>query len=197
MKAILVAFANCIGFVFALPFILAARAGLAFGSERLYIGCAYALAIIPGDPGMLMRRAYYRSVLDEAHWDLAIHFGSVITHPIARLGRRIYIGSYCLIGRCHLGDDVIIGSRVSIPSGRRQHGFRDSKKSISEQVGSYAEIAIGKDVWIGEGAIVMADVGSGSVVGAGAVVVKPVGQSVVVVGNPAREVGERASSPSL
>ena len=41
-------------------------------------------------------------------------------------------------------------------------------------------------MWIGEGAILMADVGDGAMVSAGAVVSAPVPKRVMVAGNPAR-----------
>lgn len=50
---------------------------------------------------------------------------------------------------------------------------------------------IGRDAWLGNGSIVMADVGNHAVVGAGAVVVKPVAAWSIVAGNPAREIRSR------
>ena len=41
-------------------------------------------------------------------------------------------------------------------------------------------------VWIGEGAIVMADVGEGAIISAGAVVVTPIPKGAVAGGNPAK-----------
>jgi acetyltransferase-like isoleucine patch superfamily enzyme len=54
-------------------------------------------------------------------------------------------------------------------------------------------VAIGDDVWIGAGAIVLGGViiGSGAIVGAGSVVTHDVPEFAIVVGNPARVVGER------
>jgi virginiamycin A acetyltransferase len=195
MKAGLLAIANRIGLLLALPWVIWSKIGLLFGSERAYRGSAYFLSIFPGSLGFVMRRAFYKYLLISSHWDLLIAFGSVVTHPTTSLGRQIYIGSYSLIGRCKIGDDVIIGSRVSIPSGRHQHRFNEST-SISQQGGVFEEIEIGSDVWIGEGAIVMANVGPKAVVGAGAVVVKPVLPGLVVVGNPARESGRRGEIKS-
>jgi maltose O-acetyltransferase len=47
---------------------------------------------------------------------------------------------------------------------------------------------VGEYCWIGESAIIMGNVGSGTTIGAGAVVVKDIPAGVVAVGNPARVV---------
>jgi acetyltransferase-like isoleucine patch superfamily enzyme len=49
-----------------------------------------------------------------------------------------------------------------------------------------AKVEIEKNVWIGEGAIVMADVGEGSMVGAGSVVTTKIKSYVLVAGVPGR-----------
>ncbi|MEP5759313.1 MAG: DapH/DapD/GlmU-related protein [Litoreibacter sp.] len=51
-------------------------------------------------------------------------------------------------------------------------------------------VSIGKRVWIGGGAIILAGVsiGEGAVIGAGSVVTKDVEPGQVVVGNPARPI---------
>ena len=181
---------NLLGLLIALPFIVWGKLGLGLlGTERLYAESAFALAVFPGYLGAVMRRAYYRAMLPESAWDLGVEFGSAITHVTARMGKNVYIGAYCLVGRCRVGDNVLIASRVSILSGRRQHRFHEDYDRRFE------EITVGEGAWIGEGAVVMADVGKGAIVGAGAVVVKPVPDGAVVVGNPAREV-TRSAAPS-
>jgi acetyltransferase-like isoleucine patch superfamily enzyme len=62
---------------------------------------------------------------------------------------------------------------------------------VGQQGGVYSLVRIGRDVWIGNGAIVSDHIGEQAVVGAGAVVVKPVEPRAIVVGNPARVVGTR------
>jgi len=195
VKRVTIAVGNGIGLVVAVPWIALARLGVLFGSNRLYVLGAYALCVLPGDPGVFVRRAFYRFTLASSTWSIAIHFGSVFTQPTARVGERVYVGSYCLLGTCRLEDDVIIGSRVSIPSGRRQHGIADTERTIADQAGVFEEVMIGRDAWVGEGAIVMASLGSKSVVGAGSVVVKPAPAGSVVVGNPARAIRSRDHTP--
>lgn len=185
------AIVNALGVVVALPCILWARLGMALGTEWTYSSAAYALAPIPGLPGIAMRRAFYCLNLTACRWDFTTHFGTVVTHPTARIGRNVWIGAYSLIGRCCLGDDVIIASRVSILSGRRPHRFDDPEQRIQDQQGEFVEVRIGQDCWLGEGSIIMADLGRGVVVGAGSVVVKPVPDFAIVAGNPARHLGTR------
>lgn len=74
-----------------------------------------------------------------------------------------------------IGSDVVLRQGVTI-------GNKSGSQSPS----------VGDGVDIGAGALVIGpiDVGAGSVIGAGAVVVKDVAPSSVVVGNPARVVGD-------
>lgn len=80
----------------------------------------------------------------------------------------------------------MIGSFVNILSGSRQHAFSDPEKSIQDQGGSFVEITVGEDCWIGNNSVLMADVGTRSVIGAGSVVVKEIPSYSVAVGNPCR-----------
>ena len=79
-----------------------------------------------------------------------------------------------------------MGSQVSIVNGANQHGIDRLDTPIREQPGQWPRVTIGSDSWIGDRAVVMADVGRHCVVGAGAVVTKPVPDRAIVVGNPAR-----------
>jgi len=56
-----------------------------------------------------------------------------------------------------------------------------------------ADVTIGNDVWIGDGAIILAgvSVGDGAIIGAGAVVTKPVAAFSIAAGNPARIIRKR------
>lgn len=192
MKTAVRSVLNAAGLLVAIPFILWGQLGLQlFGTERLYVESAYALSILPGYPGFVVRRAYYWAMIRECHWDLGIDFGSVITHVTARLGRNIYIGSYSLIGRCRMEDNVRVGSRVSILSGRRQHSFHDAGADRFEESTQFQEVFVGKNTWIGEASVIMADLGVGSGVGAGSVVVQRVPEGTIVAGNPARSIGVR------
>ncbi|MBR5160930.1 MAG: hypothetical protein IKW80_04835 [Thermoguttaceae bacterium] len=107
------------------------------------------------------------------------------------MGKSVYIGAYCVIGDVDLQDDCILASGVSVCNGTKQHCFDRLDVPIREQGGEYVRIVIGTDSWIGERAVIMADVGTKAVVGAGAVVVKPVAEQDIVAGNPASPIGRR------
>lgn len=85
-----------------------------------------------------------------------------------------------------IGDDVQFGPNVQLltPTHPVDPALRRAKWESGEP------IAIGDNVWIGGGAIVLAGVtiGEDTVVGAGAVVTRDVPAGVVAVGNPARVV---------
>lgn len=154
--------------------------------EILYLFWAQAFAQVPGILGDYLRIAYYRLTLDECALESRIQFGSFFAHPQVRLGRGVYIGSYCVLGRTAIGDRTQIASAVQILSGRRQHS-RDAEGRIQgAEHGEFTSVAIGADCWIGAAAIVMADVGAGTTVGAGSVVVKPLPPGTVAAGSPAR-----------
>ena len=101
------------------------------------------------------------------------------------------IGDYCLMGR-----NVLIAGRVD-------HAVDEVgvPMAVSTWIGERPQIAkdmvtIGRDVWIGAGAIILGGVaiGDGAIVGAGAVVTRDIESFGIVAGNPARTVKLRFSS---
>ncbi|MEO0438410.1 MAG: acyltransferase [Pseudomonadota bacterium] len=136
--------------------------------------------------------------------DCYIGFGTIISQRATVIGARVYIGPQCNIGACRIGDDTLIASGVHVMSGTRQHGITDLQLPIREQEGIYRQIVVGRDCWIGNAAIIMANVGDKSIVGAGSVVTAEIDALKIAVGNPARVIRERdvdiparAKSPSL
>ena len=181
---------------FSIPSVLAYRF---LGNESVFDFSAKLLSLIPGKTGQYLRASFYVVTLDRCPADVAVAFGSFFSHPGAALGHRVSIGSYSIIGTAEIESDVLIASRVSIPSGRHQH-FDDTDSESSQSIVAQARLArvhIGQGAWIGEGAIVMASVGKRSVIGAGSVVTKPVSDGVIAAGNPARTIGERGQSGDL
>ena len=56
-------------------------------------------------------------------------------------------------------------------------------------------MTVGSQTWIGEAAVVMADVGSQCIVAAGSVVASRVADRSIVAGNPCRYVGRSIPDP--
>ncbi len=183
MKSILKSLVH--GLFLALTFPLALLSG--FGRfESIYLIGAQSLALIPGLPGDYARIAWYRMTLTQCAPGSRIQFGSFFAHPQARVGRGVYIGSYCVLGKTSIGDRTQIASAVQILSGGRQHARDREGRILGSEEGAFETVAIGADCWIGAGAIVMAKVGDGTTIGAGSVVTVPVPPGCVAVGSPAR-----------
>lgn len=159
-------------------------------------GWSQLFSLVPGLPGVYLRRAFYTGVLQQVGQDSVVEFGTLFTHRASTLGRLAYIGPYCVLGEVSIGDDVLIGSQVSVMNGAKQHGIDRLDVPVREQPGEWPRVHIGQDSWIGDRAIVMADVGEHCVVGAGTVVTKPVPDYAIVVGNPARIV-KRRNEPAV
>lgn len=151
--------------------------------EWVFTGCAQLLALIAGPPGVQLRAAFYFSTLERASWEIHIGFGSMFTHRGAKLGPNVSTGAYCVIGHADIAGGVMMGSRVSIPSGKRQH-FDEHGEIVA--TARYDTVAIGEGCWLGEACIVLAEVGAGSVVSAGAVVIRPMPARSIIGGNPAQ-----------
>jgi acetyltransferase-like isoleucine patch superfamily enzyme len=177
------------------PLIVLARAERALtGGEHLFVAFGQALALLPGRSGSFLRLGYYRFLLEQCSSDAVVGFGSYFSHRRARVGRNVSIGAYCVLGMADVGDDVMVASRVSIPSGKRQH--IDAQGRITRDT-HFESVRIGAGSWVGEGAIVLAPVGEACIVSAGAVVLKPVPPRCLAGGNPAQVVREldAATSP--
>lgn len=101
------------------------------------------------------------------------------------LGRNVFINSGCTFmdrGGITVEDDVFIGPHVSVIT--ENHA---EEPELRHNV--YTKpVVIGRNAWIGAGAIVLPGVtiGGNAIVGAGAVVTKDVEENAIVAGNPAR-----------
>lgn len=155
-------------------------------AETIFHLCSQFMALIPGLPGVFLRRAFYSLTLEKCSTHCHIGFGTLFSHRNAIVEEHVYIGNYSMVGAAHLGSHCLIGSRVSILSGKALHVLDENGMWSSFSPERMVRVKIAPNVWIGEGAIVMADIGTGSMVGAGAVVTSNVRSHVIVAGNPAR-----------
>lgn len=163
--------------------------------DPLFQAFSQFFSLAPGLPGDYLRRAFYRLTIHSCAEECSIQFGTIFATSGVSIGYGVYLGANCNIGHCTIGDDTLLGSNVTILSGKRQHNFARLDVPIRFQGGEYRSVSIGRDVWIGNGAIVLEDIGDQAVVAAGAVVVKPVEPRSIVGGNPATVIGYRASAP--
>jgi acetyltransferase-like isoleucine patch superfamily enzyme len=147
---------------------------------------AQTVALVPGMPGDYLRAAYYFMTLRESCLSIRISFGTFFAQSASRVARDVYIGAYCVLGKCDIGKRSQIASHVQILSGSRQHARDEHGRITGAQEDLFSSVSVGEDCWIGASAIIMADIGSGTTIGAGAVVPHPVPSNVVAVGNPAR-----------
>jgi virginiamycin A acetyltransferase len=156
------------------------------GADRALESSSQALAILPGVVGEYVRRAFLARVLAHCHHTATISWGTLFSQTGARLDENVYIGPSCHIGLAHLERNVLLGSGVHVPSGPATHGTAVVDVPIRDQSGQRTMVRIGAGSWIGNGAIVLADVGRDTVVGAGAVVTHPLPDRVVAAGVPSR-----------
>ena len=110
------------------------------------------------------------------------------------IGDNVAVNHYCFIGvrgEIKIGDNVILGPRVSIFT--ENHNFSDLDVPIKNQGVTRKRTVIEDDVWIGSGSTVLAGVtiGRGSIVAAGSVVNKDVLPNSVVAGVPAKLLKKR------
>jgi acetyltransferase-like isoleucine patch superfamily enzyme len=191
-KRFLKGLANAAATAYVLPVVALYWLSARFSSANAaFPGFSQLFSLLPGVTGIYLRRAFYRLVLPHCGPDVCVCFGTVFSHPTATLGERVYVGIGCMLGDVTLENDVLLGSHVSIINGRRQHGVQRLDVPIREQPGEYPRVVVGEDCWIGDRAIVTANVGRHAVVGAGAVVTKAVPEFAIVAGNPARVIGSR------
>ena len=139
--------------------------------EEVFSFFAQLLSLIPGKIGSYFRVAYYMPTVKQCPANTFIAFGTFFPHRNVVLEENVGIGAYCVIGCVHIGRDVMFASRVSVTSGKVQHIAPDGR--ITRDV-VLNVVSIGRKSWIGEGAIVMDDIGEECIVAAGCVVTKKI-----------------------
>src|SRR5690554_3639092 len=150
------------------------------------------LSLIPGKLGIYSRAAFYRLACPNTSDEISIGFLSVFSHIDTTIGRGVYIGPQCNVGKCKIGPNTLVNSGVHILSGKNQHNFSQRNRPIQEQGGSFEKITIGEDSWLGNNSIVMANLPEHSIVAAGSVYVTEIKEPWTILGgNPARIIKHR------
>ena len=161
-KSLIKEIVNAVAFVLVLPLGFLAWVEMRFAphGEFVFAFFAHTVALLPGMPGMYLRRAYYRLTLDYCDKECFIGFGSVFSHRQAVVEKDVYIGTYALIGSARLGEGTLIGSRASLLSGGGLHA-RSAGGWTASDYAKLRQINLGRQVWVGEGCIIFADIGEG------------------------------------
>lgn len=107
------------------------------------------------------------------------------------LGDEVFFNFNCTVldvCRVQIGDRTLIASGVQILTA--SHPLDYKERALGLELGK--PVRIGRDVWIGAGAIICPGVtiGSRTVIGAGSVVTKNIPEGVLAAGNPCRIIRE-------
>lgn len=174
---------------------------------------------LPGDEEILKEQTAYQNLLWEYNQTRPSETAKrtmLLKKMLGDCGENVYIeapfyanfgGHHCHFGNMvyanyhltcvddthiYVGDYTMIGPNVTIAT-----AGHPILPELREQVYQYnVPVHIGRNCWIGAGAIIMPGVtiGDDSVIGAGSVVTRDIPAGVVAVGNPCRvkrEIGER------
>ena len=112
-----------------------------------------------------------------------------------QIGNGVAVGEnvHIAVGkRVEIQNNVLIGSRILITD--HNHGTYSGSNQSSPEVPpafrdlTYKEVIIGKNVWIGDGVIVLpgSKIGNGTIIGANSVVNGEIPENVIAVGTPCK-----------
>ncbi|MEZ5291486.1 MAG: hypothetical protein R2745_10405 [Vicinamibacterales bacterium] len=156
------------------------------GRDRAFQASCEWLSVIPGFVGQYARRAFLTATTAGCGPDVVVGMGCKMASADVRLDANAYIGPDCNLGWVHVEKDVMLAAGVQIPSGPHTHGTERLDVPMRDQPGRHVCVHVREGAWVGNGAIVLADVGRHAIVAAGAVVIEPVPDFAVVGGVPAR-----------
>ena len=111
-------------------------------------------------------------------------------------GENFHYSKNCHIGAINkitIGNNVLLGSNVTIVDHNHGETFDYSDKRVSLPLYSKGPVEIGDNVWIGENSIVLPNVkiGKNCVIGANSVVTKSFPDDCLIGGNPARIIKQK------
>tara|TARA_R110001583_G_scaffold181353_1_gene338561 strand:+ start:3377 stop:3958 length:582 start_codon:yes stop_codon:yes gene_type:complete len=150
------------------------------------------LSLLPSKVGVYLRAGFYRFTMASCSPDAVISFLVLFSQRDTDIANGVYIGPQCNIGKCRIGENALIGSGVHIMSGKGQHNFTDLTIPIKDQAGTFDKVDIGKNCWIGNGSMIMANIGADSIIGAGSVVLSDIPPYSIAAGNPAKVIKTRS-----
>ncbi len=184
--SVLKSFIRALAAIAVLPIRLSvALRALVVGHDRAFQASAEWLALIPGLPGQYLRRAFLQASTAGCGPDTVIGVGCLFSTAQVRIDDNAYVGPHCNLGWVHIERDALIAAGVQIPSGPHTHGIAQLDVPIRDQPGVPVCVHVREGAWIGNGAVVLADVGRHAIVAAGAVVTRPVPDYAIVGGVPA------------
>lgn len=176
----------CLPFVY--PLVLLAKVS----SEAGFRTISEFLSLFPFAIGVTLRYEFYKRTLRKCGENVFISFGTIFYYPEVSIGNNVLIGLYNTIHHCDIGNDVMTAEGCRFLSGSKYHEYLRTDIPMTRQGGKMKRIRIGNDTWVGANAVIMEDVADGAIVGAGAVITKKVERFSIVVGNPAKIVGNRS-----
>lgn len=161
--------------------------------DSLFAAFSQTVSLFPGLLGSYLRIAFYRCTMSHCASDSYIGFGTLFSHRDTDLYSGVYIGPQCNIGLSAIHRNCLLGSGVHLLSGKKQHRFEDPDTPVRLQGGEFTKISLGENTWVGNGAIIMANVGRDCIIGAGTVVTNDIPAGSIVTGNPGKVVRSRYS----
>ncbi len=173
-------------------------AGVSFGNVLFSQVEAIAFWLVGGLPGVIgfaVRSFIYKLLFKHLGGFAYVQHGvTIVQANRLSVGRNFgcNTGTYInAVGDIMIGDYVLIGSNVTISSGK--HPIEGDQPHIFARPAEPYPIIIEDGVWIAAGAVIMPGIrlGQGSVIGANAVVTKDTEAYGVYAGAPARKLRSR------
>lgn len=155
-----------------------------FSSSKCFTTISELISLFPGYIGYFVRQTFYSLTLKTGK-NLHIGFGSILQYPSIKIGNNVYIGQNCNIAKCTIASGTKIGSSVHIIN-KKTHNIDENNGVMPTNIEDLKRVFVGKDGWIGNCSVILADIGDNCIIGAASVVVKPIPDNSIVVGNPAK-----------